>query len=116
MSFLDLYQGDQDQAARIQPNEGADLPSGFTENFNAAWSDGQLFSQSIARGNARASVLGDYIDEIRQKTGNDLIDRSAKLLLAGDDASDVGVQRRDIDDLASVLVLDIGGDRDVVVI
>jgi hypothetical protein len=72
MSFLDLYQGDQAQAATIQPNEGHDLPSGFLENFHAAWSDGQLFSQSIARANARAAVLGDYIDEIRQKTGNDL--------------------------------------------
>lgn len=72
MSFLDLYQGDQQQAAGIQPNEGHDLPSGFTENFNAAWSDGQLFSQSIARSNARSAVLGDYLDEIRQKTGNDL--------------------------------------------
>ena len=72
MSFLDLYQGDQDQAAKIQPNEGHDLPSGFTENFNAAWSDGQLFSQSIAQANARAGVLRDYVDEIRQKTGNDL--------------------------------------------
>jgi hypothetical protein len=72
MSFLDLYQGDQDQAAKIQPNEGHYLPSEASENFNAAWSDGQLFSQSIARSNARAGVLSDYIDEIRQKTGNDL--------------------------------------------
>lgn len=72
MSFLDLYQGDQQQAAAIQPNEGHDLPSGFSENFNAAWSDGQLFSQSIGRANARAAALHDYLDEIRQKTGNDL--------------------------------------------
>jgi hypothetical protein len=72
VSFLDLYQGDQAQAATIQPNEGHDLPSGFDENFPAAWSDGLLFSQSVERDNARASVLGDYIDEIRQKTGNDL--------------------------------------------
>lgn len=72
MSFLDLYQGDQDQAAKIQPNEGTRLPSGFDENLHAAWSDGLLFSQSIARANSRAAVLGDYVDEIRQKTGNDL--------------------------------------------
>ena len=71
MSFLDLYQGDQEQAAKIQPNEGTRLPSGFDENMHAAWSDGLLFSQSIARGNARAAMLGDYVDEIRQKTGND---------------------------------------------
>jgi hypothetical protein len=72
VSFLDLYQGDQAQATKMQPNEGRDLPSGFDANFHAAWSDGLLFSQSVARGNARASVLGDYVDEIRQKTGNDL--------------------------------------------
>ncbi len=72
MSFLDLYQGDQAQAATIQPNEGHDLPSTFGENFHAAWSDGQLFSQSIARQNARAAVLSDYFSEIKQKTGNDL--------------------------------------------
>jgi hypothetical protein len=72
MSFLDLYQGDQQQAAAIQPNEGRDLPSEFSENFHAAWSDGQLFSQSIARANARAAVLDDYLSEIKQKTGNDL--------------------------------------------
>jgi hypothetical protein len=72
MSFLDLYQGDQEQAARIQPNEGTRLPSTFTENFGASWSDGRLFGQSIARANARAGVLNDYISEIRQKTGQDL--------------------------------------------
>jgi len=72
VSFLDLYQADQQQASTIQPNEGARLPSGFDENLHAAWSEGLLFSQSIARANARAAVLGDYIDEIRKKTGNDL--------------------------------------------
>lgn len=72
MSFLDLYQDDQAQASRIQPNEGTRLPSTFGENFHAAWSDGLLFSQSIARANARASALSDYIGEIKQKTGNDL--------------------------------------------
>lgn len=72
MSFLDLYEGDQAQAAKIQPNEGTRLPSTFAENFGAAWSDGRLFGQSIARQNARAAVLSDYLDEIRQKTGQDL--------------------------------------------
>lgn len=72
MSFLDLYQGDQAQAAGMQPNEGTRLPSGFDENFHAAWSDGLLFSQSIARQNARAAVLSDYAGEVRQKTGYDI--------------------------------------------
>jgi hypothetical protein len=72
MSFLDLYQGDIDEASKIQPNEGTRLPSEIEENFNAAWSDGLLFSQSVARENARASVLSDYVSEIRQKTGQDM--------------------------------------------
>jgi hypothetical protein len=72
MSFLDLYQGDIDEASKIQPNEGTSLPSGIGENFSAAWSDGLLFSQSTARDTARAGVLQDYVDEIRQKTGQDL--------------------------------------------
>lgn len=72
MSFLDLYEGDQQQAAKIQPNEGTRLPSTFAQNFGAAWSDGRIFGQSIARQNARAAVLGDYLDEVRQKTGQDL--------------------------------------------
>jgi hypothetical protein len=72
MSFLDLYEGDQQQTAKIQPNEGTRLPSGFNENFDAAWGDGRMFGQSIARQNSRAAVLDDYLSEIKQKTGNDL--------------------------------------------
>jgi hypothetical protein len=34
--------------------------------------EAKLFSQSIAGANTRASVLQDYISEIRQKTGTDL--------------------------------------------
>jgi hypothetical protein len=72
MSFLDLYQGDQDQAAKIQPTEGTRLPSTAGENFEAAWADGRIFGQSIAQQNARSAVLDDYLSEIKQKTGNDI--------------------------------------------
>ena len=72
MSFLDLYEGDQAQAANMQPGEGTRLPSGFEANFNAAWSDGRLFGQSIASYNARASAISDYADEVRRATGADL--------------------------------------------
>lgn len=72
MSFLDLYQGDQQQTAKIQPNEGTRLPSGFDENMRAAWSDGRLFSQSIAQFNARGAALDDYAAEVKDKTGFDL--------------------------------------------
>ena len=72
MSFLDLYPEQDARESKFQPNEGTRLPSGFDENLHAAWSDGQLFSQSISRANARAAVLHDYVDEIRAKTGNDL--------------------------------------------
>lgn len=72
MSFLDLYEGDQAQAAKIQPTEGTRLPTGFEQNFGAAWSDGRLFGQSISQQNARAAALSDYAGEVRQKTGYDL--------------------------------------------
>jgi hypothetical protein len=72
VSFLDLYQNDQDAGAAIQPNEAHDLPATLDQTFGAAWSSGQLFSQSIAHENARAAVLQDYLGEIKDKTGNDL--------------------------------------------
>lgn len=75
MSFLDLFEGDQAQTAKIQPNEGARLPTDFQQNFGAAWSDGRMFGQSIASYNARSSVLSDYLSDVRQKTGADLTEQ-----------------------------------------
>jgi hypothetical protein len=72
MSFLDLFEGDQAQTAKIQPTEGARLPSGFQQNFGAAWSDGRLFGQSIASFNARSAAISDYADDVRRKTGADI--------------------------------------------
>jgi len=70
---LDLFQGDANAAiARAATASAPDMPSGFTENFEAAWNAGRLFNQSIARSNARAAVLADYLSEIKEKTGNDL--------------------------------------------
>jgi len=45
-----------------------------SENPARVRSDGQLFSQSIGRANARRGRAGDYVDELRQKekAGNDL--------------------------------------------
>lgn len=75
MSFLDLYEGDQAQAAQMQPGEGTRLPSTFEENFHAAWSDGRLFGQSVASFNARADALSDYADEVRRTTGADITEQ-----------------------------------------
>lgn len=69
MSFLDLYQGDQTEALRTRPNEGHDLPSTFADTFGAAWTHGRLFEQSVSHENARMDALGDYIDDVKAKTG-----------------------------------------------
>lgn len=72
MSFLDLYPEQDARESKFQPGEGARLPSEFGENIQAAWSDGRMFSLSMDRAVSRAAALGDYVDEIRQKTGQDL--------------------------------------------
>ena len=37
-------------------------------------------------------------------------------MLTGEDARDLGIQLRDVDDFAGVFLLDVGGDGDVVVV
>jgi hypothetical protein len=70
--FMDLYEKDAATALQPQPNEAHSLPGTGEAAFGAAWNEAKLFSQSVAGANARASVLQDYISEIRQKTGADL--------------------------------------------
>lgn len=70
--MLELWQQDADIAARPQPQEAHDLPTTFGETFGAAWSQNQLFSQDAFGENDRLSALGDYLDTIKQKTGEDL--------------------------------------------
>ena len=70
--FMDLYEKDAATALQPQPNEAHSLPATGEAAFGAAWNEAKLFSQSVAGANARASVLQDYISEIRQKTGTDL--------------------------------------------
>lgn len=69
MSFLDMYSGDQAADAAIRPNEGTNLPATFGDTFGAAWSEGQLFSQSIAHQNARAAALQDHVDDVERQSG-----------------------------------------------
>jgi hypothetical protein len=72
MSFLDMYQGDQSADMAIKPNEAHDLPATFSDTFGAAWSEGRLFGQSIAHGNAQSSAFNDYLDEVKTKSGVDI--------------------------------------------
>lgn len=69
--FLDLYQKDQDAAATIQPGEGHDLPATFGDTFGPAWSNAELFSQSLTQQKLRASALWDYVSDLHNKTGDD---------------------------------------------
>lgn len=70
--MLDLWQRNQEIASQPQPGEARDLPATAGEAFETAWTYGRQFGQSIARSNARAAVLDDYIGEVRKKTGTDL--------------------------------------------
>lgn len=72
MSYLDIFQNDQQQSMAPQPGERHDLPTTFEDNFNAAWSEGQMFGSSLSQFNARGSVINDYADDVRNKTGTDL--------------------------------------------
>lgn len=70
---LDLFQNDRnDQMAFAGRSAATELPSTFSQNFDVAWNENQLFSQSIAGENSRMVALQDHLDEIRQKTGNDI--------------------------------------------
>lgn len=70
--MLDLWQNDQNNSAAPQTGEGHDLPATFGEGFEASWNEGQLFSQSVAGENSRLAALGDYLDEVKSKTGADI--------------------------------------------
>lgn len=73
MSALDLFQGDANEAVnRAARTSAPDMPATFGDTFGAAWDEGRLFGQSISSANARAAALGDYLAEIKQKTGRDL--------------------------------------------
>ena len=50
------------------------------------------------------------------EVGHDLIDGGPQFLLTGNDPSDLGVEFDDVHFFASVLGLDVGRDRDVVVV
>lgn len=70
--MLDLWTNSQDAAAAPQPQEAKDLPATFGEAFDAAWSSGELFSQSTAHENARMEALGDHVADIERKTGKNV--------------------------------------------
>lgn len=72
MSFLDLYEGDQAVALKPQPNEGARLPTTFSEGLDVAYRQGELFSSTMARENARMEAISDYVGEINKKAGKNV--------------------------------------------
>lgn len=82
--LLDLNQSDQERWARPKPNEGARLPASDSEGFEAAWNEGRLFSQSSANANAQVRAIGDYVDEVRRKTGTDLTDAASHIVVNSD--------------------------------
>ncbi len=67
-----MSQGDQAVAMQPKPNEGRALPTTFDQGFDAAFSEGRLFGQSIAGENARADALQDHLNDLEQKTGKNV--------------------------------------------
>lgn len=86
--MLDLWQQDQDVASRPQPNEGRDLPATFGETFDAAWSEGRLFSDNLAHYNARSKAIDDYIAEVKGAGGNVDVELANKQNISGEYTDD----------------------------
>jgi hypothetical protein len=68
---LDMFEreaaeGDTDALRR----SGTQLPATFSEGFSADWNDAFYFQMSVSEENARRSAIGDYADEIYQRTGD----------------------------------------------
>src|ERR1700683_5066140 len=68
--MLDLWSNNQAIAARPQPEEGRDLPATGEESFNAAWANGEMFSSSVAQGNARRQALDEFGKQINAAGGD----------------------------------------------
>src|SRR5580765_7024191 len=70
---LDMFQQSQaDTNAYVQRNNAPRLPATFGDAFEAAWNENRLFGQSLAGVNARHAAIGDYLDELKRKTGEDV--------------------------------------------
>ena len=64
---------DSDQALTDAGRRSApDLPVTFREGFSAAWSEGQLFSDNLAHGNAQAAGFDNYLGDVQQASGEDI--------------------------------------------
>jgi hypothetical protein len=68
--MLDLWQDNQAIAKQQQPGEGRELPATFGQTFDAAWGEGQMFSDSLAHINARSKAIDDYVNQVRNVGGN----------------------------------------------
>jgi hypothetical protein len=70
--MLDLWHNNTNVAAAPQPNEGRDLPATFGESFGAAWQEGRLFSDTLAHGNAQAAGFDQYLEDVKNASGEDI--------------------------------------------
>ena len=67
-----LWQNEDQAAADALRRSGNDLPTTFGDTFSAAWSRNDFFMQNTLGEKDRLDALGDYLDTIKQKTGEDL--------------------------------------------
>lgn len=67
-----LFPNDQEGRGTFQPGEGTSMPTSFGDTFAAAWSRNNLFTNNMTGENDRLDALGDYLGDIKKKTGVDL--------------------------------------------
>jgi len=69
--MLDLWQNDEAISDRYAvENSARDLPATATDTFDAAWSESQLFGNSLAGTNSRMQAMEEYAQKIRDAGGN----------------------------------------------
>lgn len=67
-----LWQDEQQAVTDAGRASGPDLPTTFADTFSAQWSRNELFDQDMLGESDRLGALGDYLDQIKAKTGVDL--------------------------------------------
>lgn len=71
---LQLFENDQtDALADASRHSAAELPSTFTDNLDGAWDTGRLLGQSVSGNLRRAQALSDWMDEVKAKTGQNVM-------------------------------------------
>jgi predicted nucleic acid-binding Zn-ribbon protein len=71
---LQLFEQDQtDSIADASRNSVGELPSTFTDRIDEAWNQGRLVASSVSGSIRKSQALSDWMDEVKTKTGENLL-------------------------------------------